>query len=401
MPTVASIARRVRYATFFIATWLLPLSFAHANPAANSATSTELESHIWRILFVAFEPRSGRGPDSEIAPGGDNGSDAYLSFENGEIGGSLGCGKLTGRYNLLRDRVQISAVWNDGAQRCSSEFRRRTRDFITALNGVVRLEGKDDGAFHLFDEQKNYFVRLELLSPGADFLETRGTFWRLVNLEGNTIAEPNAEIRFGEGQLQISFGNKFSEEYSVSYNPKKISFRGHWSPPRQRYRDLSPLFETFEKSLYNIASYTVNNDQLVAFDSSGRRTMLLERIHSTGLEYRFWRILEYATELGMRQTIGPPRAHIITFAQGKVQGTAACTGYQGDYTVAGDSLSVRASEITLAGYCSRFDRDEDLLVVKALNKASRVTQDGTRVLLQDNQGNTSIVLVPYSQQISH
>jgi heat shock protein HslJ len=155
--------------------------------------------------------------------------------------------------------------------------------------------------------------------------------------------------------------------------------------------------KAFEKTLQNIERYDSTGDRLAAFDSSGREIMLLERIRSTGLEHRFWHIQEYKTEQGTRKN-GHPKTYMITFAQGRLQGIATCTGYAGKYTVTGDSLSVRARERSLFGYCSPYDRDEDQRLVDALNKASRIKEDGAHMLLQDAQGNTNIVLAPYAQQ---
>jgi hypothetical protein len=147
--------------------------------------------------------------------------------------------------------VRISATWADAAEHCGDEFRKMTKDFITALNGVALAEETEDGSFHLFDEKKNYFVFLQLLSPGIDLSETRYTYWRLVKLEGDIITEVNAEIRFDEGRLQISLESNFSEEYSILYNNKKLkisgplSFSGTWSTEdRQRFRDAPSVFKS-------------------------------------------------------------------------------------------------------------------------------------------------------------
>jgi hypothetical protein len=174
----------------FIAAWLLALPLAHGDssgdPSASAVAplSKELEGHLWRIDGVAFEATARRRSNDNIYAHGDDGSEAYLTFENGEIGGSLGCGQLTGRYSLSDDSVQISISWTN--ERYSIEFRMRTNEVISALRGAVHLERGGDDAFHLFDEQKTYFIRLELLSPGFDLSEFRRTFWQLVRVRLKT-----------------------------------------------------------------------------------------------------------------------------------------------------------------------------------------------------------------------
>jgi heat shock protein HslJ len=376
----------------FIATWLLALPFAYgSDTGAIPGLSKELEGRLWRVSHATFE-------QEDIYPRSDDGSEAYLSFNNSEISGTLGCGQLTGRYNLFHEGVQIFAAGNGDTQACSSTLRRQAEKLITALNGAVRLERGGDDAFYVFDVQRKYQVRLELLSPGDDLSEFRATFWRLISLEGNTIAEQNAEVRLGATTIEIS-KDGFLAEFAFRYGLKKFSFNGPFSTTRPGGRDLPPLFKTFEQVLRRIASYTVSGDELATLDPAGRQIMLLKRIRPTGLEHRFWHIAEYAADGELKHTVSP-QFQVITFVGGKVEGTAGCSALIGVYTLAGNSLSVQAGSSGV-GYCPEQDRNENDLVMLALNQALRVRDDGNRVLLEDERGNINIVLIPFAQQTPH
>ena len=411
----ASFAICVRSAACFIAAWLLALSFAHADPAEALRLPKELDGRLWRIASVQFERSGRRYPDDYIQPRSDDGSYAYLSFINGEISGSLGCGQLTGRYSFSEDGVQISASWRDDTQLCSSHIRQQAEVLILALKGAVRLERGGEDAFNLIDEQKNYYIRLELLSPGLDLSEFRTTFWQLISLEGNAIAEQNAEVQLRGETMEVSKGGLLAS-FPFHYKLKKFSFSPPWKIADPRYIDKAkaspsisfaqslqtfmldhPFFSEFEKTLHKISSYSTNGDELATLDSSGRQIMLLKRIRSTGLEYRFWHIAEYAADGRLSPTVSP-QFLVVTFVRGTMEGTAGCGALEGAYTLTGDSLSIQAGYV-LAGLCFKQSENENRLVLDALNKASRIKEDGIRMLLQDDQGNTNIVLVPYAQQM--
>lgn len=396
-------ARRVACS---VAVWLLAWPLAHADPAGDPAPSAagslskELEGHLWRIGAVAFGRFRPRYLDNYIVPGSDNGSDARITFENGEIGGNLGCGQLTGRYSLSGDRVSISALSNTERKGCSRQFRERADEVVSALKAAVRLERRGEDAFYLFDEQKTYFIHLQLLSPGFDLSELRPSFWRLVSLEGDSIAKPDAEVRLNGRMLEVS-SSGFVAEFKLRYSLRKFTFDGPFSTTRPGGRDLPPLFETFGQAMHKMVSYSVNGDELAALDAFGHQIMLLKRIRPTGPEYGYWHIAQYGLEGVLNPTLGDPQSHLITFVRGELQGNGGCPGFRGNYTLADDHLSIKAGTISLAGWCPMQATIQNDLVIQALNKASRFKEDGPRMLLQDAQGNTNIVLVPYAQQTPH
>ena len=260
----------------------------------------------------------------------------------------------------------------------------------------MHLERGGEDAFNLFDEQRNREVRLELLSPGFDLSEFRATFWRLVNLEGNAIAEPSAEVRLNERTIGVSVNDVFVD-FTVGYSRRNSSFAVYSVYNHDSSRKLPNLFDVFERNIRKISSYTLSSDELTAFDQSRRQIMLLKRIRPTGLEHRFWHIAEYAEDERAKRA-SSTQFQFVTFVRGEVQGTAGCTALRGVYTLAGDSLSIRAGSLSLAGYCSDQARSESRLVELALNKASRAKEDGDRVLLQDSESNVSIVLTPYLER---
>jgi heat shock protein HslJ len=222
----------------------------------------------------------------------------------------------------------------------------------------------------------------------------------LVSLEGNPIAEPNTEVRLDRRTIEVAVG-KFRSEFGFRYHLKKFAYDGPFSTRRPRGRDLPPLFETFGQALHRIANYSANGDELAAMDASGQQVMLLRRIRPTGLEYRYWHIAKYGMDGWLNPTTGSPRLPVITFVRGELQGSDGCRGFEGNYTLAGDSLSVHAGDRSGSGWCTVADQNEQRIVLYVLNKASRVKEDGTRMLLQDAQGNTNLVLVPYTQQTPH
>jgi heat shock protein HslJ len=396
---VALFAVWARRVAVFSATWFLALPLAFADPLGDPATSAadplsnELEGHLWHIGAVG--PKR-TWPHRSILPAGNDGSDAYVIFENGDIRGSLGCGKLVGEYSLLGDRVTISNPRIIERKGCGIEFLERADEVISALRGAVHLK-RDEDTFKLFDEQKTYSISLDLLNPGSDLSELSGSFWQLVSLEGNPIAEPTAEVRLNRGLIEVVIG-EFHSGFSFRYRMKKFEVNGPFSTRSSDNGVPPPLLEAFGQALQKISSYSTDGEELAAMDASGRHVMLLKRIRPTGLEYRYWHIAAYGLEGWLNPTTGFPQLKFISFVQGQVQGNGGCAVIEGHYTLIGDSVTIDAGDLSGSRTCTTADQNEQRIVLHTLNKASRVKRDGTRMLLQDAQGNTNIVLEPYAQQ---
>lgn len=400
MPMVALSPVWGRRVVCFIAMCLLALPTAHADPMGDTAapaaglSAQKLEGHLWRIDSVSFERPMRRDRYNHIRPSVDDGSDAYIAFENGEVSGSLGCGQFSGQYNMSDDRVEISSLSGNHWKRCGHEFNERADEVISALRSAARIE-RGVNAFYLFDEQQTSSIRLELFIPGFDLSEFFYSFWRLVSLEEKSIAEPNIEVRLDGQSIGVSMG-AFGAEFAFRYRWKKFIAEGRFSASGPANGMLPPFFETFGQALHRIASYSANGDDLAAVDPSGKQIMLLRRIRPTGLEYRYWQIAAYGMDGLLNPTSG-----FVTFVRGELQGRSGCGGFKGNYTLAGDSLSLHAGTLSYTGWCAVAAENEQHLIIYALNKASRVKEDGGRVLLQDAQGSTNIVLVSYAQQTPH
>jgi hypothetical protein len=95
---------------------------------------------------------------------------------------------------------------------------------------------------------------------------------------------------------------------------------------------------------------------------------------------------------------GPAPADLLLDRQAVASG---CPGFIDNYTLAGNSISVRAGTINLAGSCAKQAEIQNKLVIQAFNKASRIKEEANRLLLQDVQGNTNIVLIQYAQPMHH
>lgn len=364
--------------------WMMASTFANADLGA-PATSHDLEGYFWRVASISHFDNS--------YPSNDDVLDAYLTFKNGEISGNLGCGQLTGRYSFSNNNVQISAAWTDHTLHCGPTIRQQAPALIASLNGMVRLEIGREGTLFLLGKRRSDYVHLELVSPGFDFSELSNTFWRLVSFEGKVIDEPNAEVQIEARKIEISSGG-YKAAFAYRYNGKKLSFDGPSSVAYPNIDSNQPplLLKRFGLVLKIIASYTTNRDELAILNASGEQIMLLKRIYSTGLEYRLWRISEYAADGKLVYPVRPTRFQ-ATFVRGKLSGIAGCRGLSGTYTLAGNNLSVKAGDLGM-GYCTKRAETEMRLVQTALNKVSRLREDGARVLLQDNQGNTNVVLTP-------
>ncbi len=98
-----------------------------------------IEAHRWRIAkYLGGETQDG---DDKVLIEATKATN--ITFTEGRVHGSAGCGGLAGTYRLSGDRLVIQAgLVLAGA--CTREGSVQNRLILAALNGDLRIEQKDD-----------------------------------------------------------------------------------------------------------------------------------------------------------------------------------------------------------------------------------------------------------------
>jgi hypothetical protein len=132
----------------------------------------------------------------------------------------------------------------------------------------------------------------------------------------------------------------------------------------------------------------------------------LRPFEPTGLEFRRWIIAEYydgarlsapdVHYLSREHPEGPPvpmPSPYITFDRGELEGSPSCGALIGRYRLVRQSLKMHAGRLLL-GYCPANLAMQNVLVLAALRRVSRVDPDGAKMILRGEKGEVEVELAP-------
>ena len=375
------------------------LAVSGSSNAGTSPSVAILEGHEWRISPPAEDESQTwphRGLVRRIQP--------YISYHGGDIDGSSGCGTHAGKYQGSGSRMSVVVTWNDAPEmRCDDEDRGDASQIVAALNRVQKVSAKPDywreDAFLLTDGKEEMQIVLSPMRTGSDLSDLTDTFWSLSKLGGAAPQMSDAIIWIQLGEITLSSPSCFFS-YPFSYELKGLKFYPAWArgqvTKNTQLKGDQRIAGAFEHALHRITSYRVEGDSLVFSTREQHSSVILSRIHGTGIEARRWRIAKYRS-LRSEENDGLTTARDfaeITLLHGRVDGTPGCGMWVGSYSLKHETLTVKADYV-LAGHCSSSESAQAALVVKVLNGDLHVEQDGNRILLRGPDGRVGVVLVPF------
>ncbi len=328
----------------------------------------------------------------------------WISFQDGAIHGSPGCGQFTGSYKKSADSISLTAKWSDDSQRpCSSEEKDDEAKMLEALSNVRRIGTPPnywrDDALLLNNEKGEIQVALSPKKSGNDLSEVRDSYWRLTQIKPLPGNWASAVINIGEGDITFSTPSCIFA-FPFEYEATSLRFYPAWERTSEKAcGDDWGLMQSFESTLHSISSYLEVQGTLTFFDKDHQPIMALMALQSTTIEDRAWRIAKYLDPTAKSTyknvlTEAKSRA-TITFVNGRVGGSPGCGGWLGTYKLSGARLTLDAGAM-LAGRCERDAETQSDLVVKDFQGTLRIVQaDYDHILLRDEKGQARIELVPF------
>jgi heat shock protein HslJ len=247
-----------------------------------------------------------------------------------------------------------------------------------------------------------------MAKAGSELSELRGTYWRLDHIGGT--ATSNVIVRVTRSTIDFS-APCHSVPYPFHYDSGRLRVGGHAGEARScqfakwsdlfakcgtrsclfaKWSDLRSGSDAFEANLPRISRYSVNGDILTFLDLRDRPVMALARITANGLENRDWSIAQYSDGTNL---VTPRENASIAFMNGRLDGSPGCGAMSGQYRLSGARLTVSYLWLLISGCCCTGDgqyRD----VLSALSGDRIIQREGDKVILQDDQGATRIILKP-------
>jgi heat shock protein HslJ len=381
----------------FAATAVRAQAPALVHAGRNGPLPADIESREWRISPPA-EDQSQTWPHHGLVQR----PEPYMTFENGKIGGSPGCGVFSGTYRRSGAQLTLSVQWaDDQRSTCDPDVRKDIAQILSATAKVRRIhvqpEYWHDDALLLNDGKGVTVIDLTPMQTGKDLYEVRDTFWHLKKLEGSRAELSGAVVEIKERDITFSLPSYF---ISLPFEHKLAGLEFHpawsWGGKIQGRKSIED--RQFERVLHKIASYERLQGDLAFLDKDRQPIMVLGSLPQTGIENRRWRIAKYRSDSAAQRdrdglTLATERAD-ITFVNGDVDGSPGCGGWVGSYKLFGDQLTVQASA-ALAGACHARESAQSDLIVKAFKGDLRIEQGDDRILLRNKSGDAQILLLPF------
>ncbi|MFP4003867.1 MAG: hypothetical protein ACLFV8_08835 [Alphaproteobacteria bacterium] len=164
----------------------------------------------------------------------------------------------------------------------------------------------------------------------------------------------------------------------------------------------SDIIRSIDLMMTQVRKAELNGDVLSLLDASDRPVFVLKRLRATGLEFRKWYISSFfdgASLVSTDSKFPDELTPYITFINGRIHGSPGCGGLLGlSYVLDGQNLSVSGGVLILRGTCSSGVWESSASVFEALGGDKIVEQDGERILLQNSEGRTQIILTPWERR---
>jgi heat shock protein HslJ len=369
----------------------------------HGVSAADIEGREWQLL-PSNEDQSATWPHRGF------GVRPFISFRNGVIGGSPGCGQLTGAYHRTDKQIAISARWiADAGHTCDEGYKKDTAQILKDLSKVRVIDLPPDywhdDALLLNDGKGITRIVLSPMQAGSDLSDLQDTFWHLDRLEGESANSLKAVIYFRSygngGDVTFSTPSCFYS-FPFQYELAGLKFSPAWSHSIAGQNPVAILYEQFaegfESVLHEIVSYEQDQGNLTFRDRDRHSIMVLNSITQTGIENRRWRIAKFrgniASQTDSDGLIDGTVPAEITFVNGRVEGSPGCGGWAGIYMLSGDRFTFKGGWV-LAGLCKRDELAQNDPVDGAMKKASRIEKTGSKILMRDETGEAQILLLPF------
>lgn len=363
----------------------------------NGPLPADIESREWRISPPAEDP-SQTWPHHGLVQR----PEPYLTFENGAIGGSPGCGVFSGTYRRSGALLTLSVQWaDDQKSTCDPDDRKDIAQILSAIAKVRRIHVQPaywhDDALLLNDGKGVTKIDLTSMQTGKDLYEVRDTFWHLKSLEGSRAELSGAVVEINERDVTFSLPSFFIS-FPFEHKLAGLEFYPAWSWGGRIRGRKSIEDRQFERVLHKIASYERLQGDLAFLDKDRQPIMVLGSLPQTGIENRRWRIAKYRGDSAAQRdkdglTLATESAD-VTFVNGDVDGSPGCGVWVGSYKSSGDQLTVQAG-VGLAGACYPRQEAQSVLVVKDFNGDLRIEQGDDQILLRNKSGDAQVLLLPF------
>lgn len=315
-------------------------------------------------------------------------SELTLGFFGGQLIGSAGCNRFSGRYETSGINITFGQLATTGVP-CPQVLLGQQNAYLDALETVA--------TFQIVDKQ------LQLLTDAGEIVLTynevapaplEGTLWQVVSYNNGQQAMTGVlpgtrlTVLFEDGNVGGSSGcNNYSGSYTVSGNQISIGPLAGTMKMCVEPEGIMEQEAAYQAALQSAATYRVIASRLEIVSENGELAAVFTVAESASLEGTPWTVTGYNNGRGGVVSVIIGTELTMSFADGTVGGSAGCNQYSGPYELNGDQISVGPLANTERA-CSEPEgiMQQESEFLAALQSAATYTVDGDRLDMYREDG---------------
>ncbi len=276
-----------------------------------------------------------------------DGSELTLGLFNGQVIGSAGCNRFSGRYETSGDSLTFGQLSTTGVP-CPQILLDQQNAYLEALASVAGFQVVSDQLL-LMDGNGDTILSYNVVAPAT--LEE--TLWQLVSYNDGQQAMkgvlPGSRITamFESGTVGGSAGcNNYSGPYNVSGHQITI---GPLASTMMMCGEPEGVMEqeaAYQAALQSAASYRIIATRLEIIGESGELAAIFSVAESASLEDTPWTVISYNNGRGGVVSVIIGTELTMRFVDGTVNGSAGCNDYNAAYELEGDHITVGPAATT-------------------------------------------------------
>ena len=276
-----------------------------------------------------------------------DGSELTLGLFDGQVIGSAGCNRFSGRYETSANTLIFGQLSTTGVP-CPQILLDQQNAYLEALASVASFQVVTDQLL-LLDEDGETVLSYDVVAPAT--LEE--TLWQLVSYNDGQQAMkgvlPGTRVTalFERGTVGGSGGcNNYSGPYNLSGNQITI---GPLASTMMMCGEPEGILEqetAYHASLQSDTAYRIIANRLELVCDSGELAAIFSVAESASLEDIPWTVISYNNGRGGVVSVIIGTELTMQFVDGAVSGSAGCNDYNAAYELEGDQITVGPAATT-------------------------------------------------------
>ncbi len=275
------------------------------------------------------------------------GSELTLGLFNGQVIGSAGCNRFSGRYETSGESFTFGPLATTGVP-CPQILLQQQVAYLETLASVASFQVADEQLLFM-DENGESILSYDEVVPAT----LEGTLWQLVSYNGGQQAMkgvlPGTRITamFEAGNVGGSAGcNNYNGPYEVSGNQISIGLLAGTMMMCSSPEGIMEQEAAYQTALQSAATYRIIASRLELISENGELAAVFSAAESVALEETPWTVTSYNNGKGGVVSVVGGTELTMQFVGGTVSGSSGCNDFNASYDIDGEQITVGPAATT-------------------------------------------------------